>query len=379
MLDKNTKQAVRRIRATVAALRNQVIGRTAMANQALYALLTGHHLLIEGTHGVAKSYFALKLLNAIEGARVFKIQCTRKMTEDAIVGPPNVKILRQEGRFWHNTEGTLAEADFAFVDEIMDLSSGALRSMLEILNERTFSRGAQILRCPLKTCIATTNFDREDEKELGAVYDRFLFRARAENLSRKQDRKAMLRAPDCELPTFSMKDLNQVKRRIKYVAENGIGDFVLDTLIQVADARGGISDRRLRQCLRVLAASAVLKGRNRVLISDIGSLDNAWVISGDKKSESEFGKAMQPMQRAVQIQKNKSALVTIGARVSSLRGAMSLETTYTKAVQDMAVEAHTAMNAIEHYKCREAEVLWSQAKAAAAEVLEMADKLYEAK
>lgn len=378
LINPKTKQAVHRIKATVSALRKQVIGRTAMANQAMYALLTNHHLLIEGTHGVAKSYFALKLLNAIDGANVFRIQCTKKMTEDAIVGPPNVKILRQQGRFWHNTEGTLAEADFAFVDEIMDLSSGALRAMLEILNERTFSRGAQHVKCPLQTCIATTNFSRDDEEELGAVYDRFLYRSTAANLTRPKDRKDMLMAPDGELPSFSMSDLRRVKNKILSVTEKGIPDFVVDTYVKVADARGGISDRRLRQCLRVMAASAVLKGRQRVSVSDIGALDNTWVISGNKASESEFGKAIQPMTKAIDVQKKKTALLVIGSRMHALYSAAQTMTDYAE-IQSLAVEAHTALNAAEHYKCVEAENLFKTARLKATEVLNLADKLYEAK
>ena len=70
----------------------------------------------------------------------------------------------------------MSTADFAFLDEVFDANDVALRSMLGILNERTFRKGKQIEQARLHTAIATTNFLRASDLT-EAVLDRFAFRA----------------------------------------------------------------------------------------------------------------------------------------------------------------------------------------------------------
>jgi MoxR-like ATPase len=67
------------------------------------------------------------------------------------------------------------EAEVAFLDEVFLGSTAILNTLLGILNERGFRRGATVLSCPLRLCVAATN-SLPDDVSLAAFADRFLAR-----------------------------------------------------------------------------------------------------------------------------------------------------------------------------------------------------------
>lgn len=371
-ISREVRNSCDRLGATIAAVNQVVIGRKDILDQVVLALMTGHHLLLEGSPGIAKSFMTDLIFGSIEGCETFKIQCTKKMTEDSLVGPPNVRILREEGRFEHNIEGTLVTAHFGFLDEIMDLSAGALRALLEILNERTFSRGRQRVKSRLMTAIATTNFNRDSEEELAAVLDRFLFRAKVVPLANSKERLRMLTAPKASsIPKCHLDDIRRVRRAVRAVV---IPESVLRTYLDMC-ADLSLTDRRVVQGCDVIRAAAVLAGRTVARIADLPRIQACFCTVNDRRSESAFAKAMSTLQPVLQVQQNRQHLVLLVSRAAELRAALRLCTSYGEA-QPLAEELATVGSVAEGLKHPGTQDLFANVAKAVEEGLTVADVLY---
>jgi MoxR-like ATPase len=152
-----------------------VIGRGEIIRQAIYAILTGEHMLLLSRTGMAKSYLASSIFNIFEGARLFSAQASKDQTPDNYFGPYNIDEFRK-GRIRHNIKGSVIEANFVFLDEFFDASDVVLRSLLSVLNERKFINGSEQIDAAVHTTIATANYMRMNEVT-EAVLDRFTYKS----------------------------------------------------------------------------------------------------------------------------------------------------------------------------------------------------------
>lgn len=152
-----------------------VIGRGDIIRQAIYAILTGEHMLLLSRTGMAKSYLATSIFNIFEGARVFTSQASKDQTPDNYFGPYNIEEFRK-GRIRHNIKGSIIEANLVFLDEFFDASDVVLRSLLSVLNERKFINGSEQIDAAVHTTIATANYMRMNEVT-EAVLDRFTYKS----------------------------------------------------------------------------------------------------------------------------------------------------------------------------------------------------------
>ena len=152
-----------------------IIGRDEIIRQAIYAILTGEHMLLLSRTGMAKSYMATSIFNIFEGARVFASQASKDQTPDNYFGPYNIEEFRR-GRIRHNIKGSIIEANLVFLDEFFDASDVVLRSLLSVLNERKFVNGSEQIDAAVHTAIATANYMRMNEVT-EAVLDRFTYKS----------------------------------------------------------------------------------------------------------------------------------------------------------------------------------------------------------
>ncbi len=152
-----------------------VIGRDDIIRQAMFAILTGEHMLLLSRTGMAKSYLANYIFNTFEGARVFSQQASKDQTPDNYFGPYNIEEFKK-GRIRHNIKGSIIEANLVFLDEFFDASDVVLRSLLTVLNERKFINGSERIDVPIHTAIATANYMRMNEVT-EAVLDRFTYKS----------------------------------------------------------------------------------------------------------------------------------------------------------------------------------------------------------
>src|SRR2546421_10729332 len=153
----------------------RVINRSEVVEQIFLAMLLGEHILLESRTGVAKTLLADQVFAMFSGARTFKVQASKEQQPDTYFGGLDIEELKK-GRIIHNTEGSLIESEFAFIDEIFDANDYTLRALLTTLNERALVRGIQQMPAAIHTVISATNYPRISEIT-EALLDRFLFKA----------------------------------------------------------------------------------------------------------------------------------------------------------------------------------------------------------
>jgi MoxR-like ATPase len=153
-----------------------LIERDEEVDLALTALVAQEHLLLVGPPGCAKSLLLDSLMSWLH-ARRFSILLTKFSVPEEVVGPISLAALKED-RYRRVTTGKLPEAEMAFIDEIWKASSAILNTLLKILNERVFENDGELVKVPLKLCLAASNEwpPPESSKELSALLDRFLFR-----------------------------------------------------------------------------------------------------------------------------------------------------------------------------------------------------------
>lgn len=368
------RESAKRISNVFKALEKVVIGRHRVLQQLMFALVTKNHMLLEGPPGVAKSYMTNKLFEALGSATHFKVQCTKKMTEDYIVGPLDMHLFREQGEYLHRIEGYLPEAQYAFLDEFLDLSTGALRALLEILNERTFSRGPQSVKCPLVTAVCATNFSGESDVGLEAVMDRFLFKARITGLTRPQDRMAMFKADAVTIPKMSHVDIMRVNAAMQTVV---VPEFVLTVYLRMCEQLK-LTDRTVRKAVEIIKASAVLSGRKLVLLEDLTALELCFVKTGDNASEQAFSNAMKKYKEGLILRDSLSAASTVASRVGSLSSLLTAAADYDAAMP-AAIEVREAQQALQALRCPENQHIIIPALTKCESLLNKADALFAKK
>ncbi len=172
---RNTSAIIAGVNDAIEFVQERVVNREEVVEQIFLAMLTGEHVLLESRTGVGKTLLAEQVFRMFEGARIFKVQASKEQQPDTYFGGLLLDELKQ-GRLIHNTDGSLVESEFGFIDEIFDANDYTLRALLSLLNERELIRGVQRVHSNVHTVIAATNYLRLSEIT-EALLDRFLFKA----------------------------------------------------------------------------------------------------------------------------------------------------------------------------------------------------------
>ncbi|HEY3875847.1 MAG TPA: AAA family ATPase [Candidatus Kapabacteria bacterium] len=172
---RNTATIIADLCEAIEFVQERVVNREEVVEQIFLAMLTGEHVLLESRTGVGKTLLAEQIFRMFEGARTFKVQASKEQQPDTYFGGLMLEELKH-GKLIHNTEGSLVESEFGFIDEIFDANDYTLRALLSLLNERELIRGIQRVHSNVHTVIAATNYLRLSEIT-EALLDRFLFKA----------------------------------------------------------------------------------------------------------------------------------------------------------------------------------------------------------
>jgi len=295
----------------------QVVGREDLLHQTLYALLTREHQLIYSRAGMAKSLYACAVFGQFREAYTFSMQLTKGTPEEGLVGAIDIDELKK-GNIIHNTDGSIIEAQLAFLDEIFDANDVALRSLLGILNERSFRKGKQHVEAVMHSAIATSNYVRANDVT-EAVIDRFAFRAlllpsgdpyemlRIDRAYGDNVGKLELPRPEQRIPIDHLEFLADIiegrvpERRIGCSAgilflKNALIQEYVD-LINAERKKNGeteiyVSPRTMAKARDVLNASALLHGRSEVKEEDLSELRYMITTVGDPKHQAAFDQAL---------------------------------------------------------------------------------------
>ena len=244
---------------------SSLIERESEIDVVLTALLCHEHVLLVGPPGTAKSMLSDGIVTWLDGKR-FSIQIGKFSTPEELFGPLSLQGLKND-EYRRVVKDKLPEAHVAFIDEIFKASSAILNTMLQVLNERTYLNDGVLLQCPLKLCVAASNEwpgDQEGGKELGALFDRFLFRKTVKPIASAKSIDKLLWSADL-VPKLSTRitpaELDLASAEAAQLPWTESAKEALLTIRRESRNEGILTgDRRLRKAVKACQAFAWLEG-----------------------------------------------------------------------------------------------------------------------
>jgi len=242
-------------------------------------LLAGQHSLVLGPPGTAKSEMARELTGRIDGAAYWEILLSKFTAPTRMFGPIDVAALAR-GEYRQVYEGRATTAHIAFIDEIFKCSTAALNETLGYLNERIYhpENGGAPINCPLIGAITASN-ELPTGSDTAAIYDRLLVRIEVGYLADPANFAALVRSAVGRgaAPARTTIELGALRHAVtEAVPAVDVPDPIVDAVctLRAALRRKELvaSDRRWRQAVGLLQASAYLDGRPAVAETDLSVL-----------------------------------------------------------------------------------------------------------
>ncbi|MGW0078727.1 AAA family ATPase [Streptomyces cellulosae] len=276
----DAQDTARRLRAVCAELSDRFFERDDVVRTLVVTLLAGQHSLVLGPPGTAKSELARELTGRIDGAAYWEILLSKFTAPTRMFGPIDVAALAR-GEYRQVYDGRATTAHVAFIDEIFKCSTAALNETLGYLNERIYhpENGGAPIRCPLIGAITASN-ELPDGEDSAAIYDRLLVRIEVGYLEDPSNFAALVRSavgrPAEPAPRTTL-DLAALQRAVtEGVPAVDVPDAIVDAVVTLRAALRRkelvASDRRWRQAVGLLQASAYLDGRTEVAETDLSVL-----------------------------------------------------------------------------------------------------------
>jgi MoxR-like ATPase len=265
-------------------LQERFLGKDEVIRLLIIASIAGEHAVLIGPPGTAKSALIRTFARMLH-AQYFEYLLTRFTEPNEIFGPVDIGAFR-EGRYERRTERMLPEAEIVFLDEVFKSNSAILNALLTLLNERRYTSGGRVLRCPLLSAFGASNEVPSDET-LTAIYDRFILRIRNDNLDayhfqdllQKGLEHEVLQMTDAAMhPLVAAHELADVQRGLLQRAHFSEGFFsqYKGIVFQIRAEGVSVSDRRVVKMLKLFAASAYLDGRAQPDAGDFFVLKHVW-------------------------------------------------------------------------------------------------------
>ncbi|WP_447035119.1 AAA family ATPase [Streptomyces sp. DSM 118878] len=279
MSAEDTQGTAERLRAICGELAARFYERDDVVRTLVVTLLAGQHSLVLGPPGTAKSEMARELTGRIDGAAYWEILLSKFTAPTRMFGPIDVAALAR-GEYRQVYEGRATTAHIAFIDEIFKCSTAALNETLGYLNERIYhpENGGAPINCPLIGAITASN-ELPTGSDSAAIYDRLLVRIEVGYLADPANFAALVRSAVGRpaAPARTTIDLGALRHAVtEAVPAVDVPDLIVDAVctLRAALRRKELvaSDRRWRQAVRLLQASAYLDGRPAVAETDLSVL-----------------------------------------------------------------------------------------------------------
>lgn len=261
-------------------IKETFVGKNEIIDLLGIALLARENAFLLGPPGTAKSAIVRALSNGIEGGKNFEYLLTRFTEPNEIFGPFDIRKLK-EGELITNTEGMMPEASMVFLDEIFNANSAILNSLLMALNEKIFRRGKETKKLPALMFVGASNVLPEDEA-LNALLDRFLIRIKCDYVEPDLLHQVLLAGwklegnVSKEVPTITADEIRELQQLCRKVDLTTIRNEYVTIVQSLRNTGIKVSDRRAVKLQNLIAASALMCGRNQAVLSDLWVLKYIW-------------------------------------------------------------------------------------------------------
>jgi MoxR-like ATPase len=260
----SVQQCAQRMREATREAAVGLVDREALVDLIVLAAVAREHVLVLGPPGTAKSAVVRSVAHIL-GGRYFEYLLGRFTEPNELFGPVDLRKLR-EGTVETQTTGMLPEADIAFLDEVFLGSTAILNTLLGILNERTFRRGHTHLKCPLKVCVGAANAMPLDES-LAAFADRFLVHyfvaPLPDSLLEELLESGWSLRHDEDRHPGTWQDVDWLADAARRADLSGVRNALAHCVRLLRRTSVELSDRRIVRAQHLIAAAAVLAGRER--------------------------------------------------------------------------------------------------------------------
>lgn len=271
---------IAKLNAVLSFVKDTFVGKNDVVDLLGICLLARENAFLYGPPGTAKSAIVRTLSKTLKEGKNFEYLLTRFTEPNEIFGPFDIRKLK-EGELKTNTEGMMPEASLVFLDEIFNANSAILNSLLMALNEKIFRRGKETKQLPALMFVGASNVLPEDEA-LNALFDRFLIRVIAENVSPDMLQQVLLAGRKLEqieeqsIPEITADEVKSLQNLCKKVDLKPIYEVYLNTILSLRNTGITISDRRAVKLQNLIAASALICGRMEATKSDLWILKHIW-------------------------------------------------------------------------------------------------------
>jgi MoxR-like ATPase len=259
-------------------MKRDFVGKDEVIDLLGICLVGGENLFILGPPGTAKSALVHQLAARLEG-KTFDYLLTRFTEPNELFGPFDIRKLR-DGELQTNTDGMLPEASLVFLDELLNANSAILNSLLVALNERLFRRGKETRPLAALMFVGASNHLPEDDA-LQALFDRFLLRVHCDNVPGERLPDVLtagwkLAAGGTTKSSLHFDELRRAQSALSGVGLAAMRQPFAELVARIRHAGIPVSDRRAVKLQRVIAASALLCGRNEARLSDLWVVRHIW-------------------------------------------------------------------------------------------------------
>lgn len=261
---------------------SKYLERRAVIEAVIMAVLAKQHAFILGPPGTGKSEMTRDIIDRFVGASYFEALLSKTRADAAVLGPYDLPLLKTQGTFKRKDTGFLTDANFVFLDEAGKMSPTLGHDLLAALNERikhevNGHRSSHPI--PLYTAVTASNeLIVEESDDAAALWDRLLVRAVVDYIQESGNFAVLLQGAVAGAnfgPTTHTKvdfaDLAVAIDDIVPAIDVPVG--AIETVLKLRDELRSMeitpSDRRWRQCVRLLQASAFFNGRTQVEDDDL--------------------------------------------------------------------------------------------------------------
>src|SRR4030095_13573216 len=262
------------LRAVISAASKGLVEREALVEMVALSAVAEEHVLVIGPPGTAKSEAVRRIARAT-GGQYFEYLLGRFTEPSEIFGPVDLHKLK-DGMVETDTLGVVPEADIAFLDEIFQGSTAILNTLLGILNERVFRRGHTNMRCPLRVCVGASNSLPEDAA-LAAFADRFLVRCFVDPIPDPMLEQLLesgwsLNQSPPGLATAGLNDIEVLTAATRKADMSGVRQLIAQAIRTLRAAGITLTDRRAVRAQKLIAAAALMAGRDKPIEADLWPL-----------------------------------------------------------------------------------------------------------